>query len=73
MEAPVYEKICGVAAMIGGDENLLSSDMAGVRIISNDEAERASVYIRDFARILSEMAKKSAEVQRVNAAAAKAA
>ena len=43
MEAPVYEKICGVAAMIGGDENLLSSDMAGVRIISNDEAERASV------------------------------
>ncbi len=73
MEAPVYEKICGVAAMIGGDENLISSDMAGVRIISNDEAERASVYIRDFARILSEMAKKSAEVQRVNAAAAKAA
>lgn len=71
-EAPVYEKICGVAAMIGADENLLSSDMAGVRIISNDEAERAAIYIRDFAGILSEMAKKSAEVQKVNAAAAKA-
>lgn len=72
-EAPVYEKICSVAAMLGADENLLSSDMAGVRIISSDEAGRAAVYIRDFAGILSEMAKKSAEVKKVNAAAAKAA
>lgn len=37
------------------------------------EAERVSVYIKDFAGILSEMAKKSTEVQKVNAAATKAA
>lgn len=72
-EAPVYEKICGVAQMIGADEDLLSSDMAEVKVITGAEAERVAVYIKDFAGILSEMAKKSAEVQKVNAAAAKAA
>lgn len=72
-EAPVYEKICQVAAMTGANEDLLSSDMAEVRIIGSDEAERASVYIKDFARILSEMAKKAYEVQKMNAAATKAA
>lgn len=72
-EAPVFEKICAVADMIGADEDLLSSDMAEVRVIDNAEAQRVSIYIKDFAGILSEMAKKSAEVQKVNAAAAKAA
>ena len=68
-EAPVYEKICGVAQMIGADEDILSSDMAEVKVITSTEAE----YIKDFAGILSEMAKKSTEVQKVNAAATKAA
>ncbi len=72
-EAPVYEKICGVAQMIGADEDILSSDMAEVKVITSAEAERVSVYIKDFAGILSEMAKKSTEVQKVNAAATKAA
>lgn len=73
MEDPDFDKICQTAKAVGEDANLLSSAMAEVRIISNDEASRAAIYIRDFAGILSEMAKKSAEVQRVNAAAAKAA
>lgn len=73
MEDPDFDKICQTAKSVGEDANLLSSAMAEVRIISDDEASRAAVYIRDFAGILSEMAKKSAEVQRVNAAAAKAA
>lgn len=72
-EAPVYEKICSVAQMVGVDEDLLSSDMAEVKVLSSDEAERISVYVKDFARILSEMAKKSEEIQKVNAAAAKSA
>lgn len=72
-EEPSYDKICHVAQMIGADEDLLSSAAAEVKIVSNAEAERAAVYIRDFAGILSEMAKKSAEVQKVNAAAVKAA
>lgn len=72
-EEPSYDKICRVARRFGTDEDILSSAAAEIRIVPSAEAERAAVYIRDFAGILSEMAKKSAEVQKVNAAAVKAA